>query len=140
MVEISLDLKQKKPFWVLASDDEIPAEQYYYRLGKRSHKWRPPTDVYETEDAILIKVEIAGMREDDFSLILNDQTIIIQGIRQDQGSKRAFHQMEIRNGEFSTEIELIWPVDSDAVEAEYKNGFLKILLPKAKKYQIDIDE
>ena len=96
--------------------------------------------VYETEDAILIKVEIAGMREDDFSLILNDQTIIIQGIRQDQGSKRAFHQMEIRNGEFSTEIELIWPVDSDAVEAEYKNGFLKILLPKAKKYQIDIDE
>lgn len=140
MVDVSLDREKRNPSWILASDDESIMGHFHYRLGVHSHKWRPPTDVFETEDAILIKVEIAGMRETDFSIILNDRSILIQGIRQDQEAKQAFHQMEIRNGEFRTEVTLHWPVEAEAVEAEYKNGFLKIILPKARTHQIDIDE
>ncbi len=140
MVEVTLGLKSTNPYWLLALDNENSSGQVHYHLRGQTHKWRPPTDVYETDEAILIKVEIAGMRESDFSIILNDRTILIQGTRQDQEIKRAYHQMEIRNGEFSTEVELHWPVDSEAAEADYRNGFLRILLPKAKPFQIKIDE
>ena len=140
MVGAGLDLRKKIPLWVISSEDEISPGHYYLRVDNGTYKWRPPTDVFETEDAILIKIEIAGMVERDFSVLLEDRKIVIQGVRQDKEKKLAFHQMEIRNGEFRIEIDLICPIDTEGVEAEYKNGFLRIFLPKAEKYRINIDE
>lgn len=140
MVQVTLEVKKTTPFQMLGFDNEDPAGNFHYRLRGKAHQWRPPTDVYETQDAILIKIEIAGMKESDFSIILADRKVSIQGTRLDQETKRAYHQMEIRNGEFRSEIALHWAIDSDNVAAEYKDGFLRILLPKAKTYQIDINE
>ena len=140
MLEVTLETNQEEPNQMYGFDEKNQLNYSHYRPRFRSHVWRPPTDVYETKEAILIKVEIAGMRESDFSIVLDDRKILIQGTRQDSENKLAYHQMEIRNGEFSTEITLHWPVESGAVEADYKDGFLRILLPKAKTYQIDINE
>ena len=140
MVQVTLEAKKTNPTHMLGFEDEDTSGQFHYRYRGKAHQWRPPTDVYETDDAILIKIEIAGMRESDFSIFLDDRKVSVQGTRQDQESKRAYHQMEIRNGEFNSEIALHWPIDSKGVEAEYKDGFLRILLPKAKTIQIDINE
>ena len=75
----------------------------------RPHVWRPPTDVYETEDAIVVRVEIAGMREADFTVALVERSLLIRGVRQDLTERRAYYQMEIPFGEFSTEVELPRP-------------------------------
>lgn len=113
---------------------------FSWRLTMRSAAWRPPTDLYETENAVVVRVEIAGMREDDFIIELNGRILAIRGIRQDQSERRAYHQMEIQFGEFAIELELPQHVEADQVEAVYNNGFLRVSLPKARPRQISIAE
>lgn len=100
-----------------------------------------PTDVYETDNAIIVRVEIPGMQEDDFAIEIHGRTISVRGIRQDDiPERRAYHQMEIRFGEFNIEIELSIYIESDQVEALYQNGFLRIVLPKARPRHISVVE
>jgi HSP20 family protein len=103
-----------------------------HRLPVYNHKaFRPPTDVYETEDCIEVRVEVAGMKPDDFQLALTDQTLVITGVRQDSSNKRAYQQMEISWGEFRTEVYLPMAVKTDQITATYQDGFLIVNLPKA---------
>ncbi len=97
----------------------------------RSNAWSPPTDAYETQDAYIVRMEIAGMREEDFEVSLERDTLLIMGSRPDSTERRAYHQMEIRFGKFATAIGLPDSVNSEQAQAEYTNGFLTIILPKA---------
>jgi HSP20 family protein len=102
------------------------------RLAPITPIWRPPTDVYETESAFFVRVEIAGMSEDDFNIELEARSLSIQGVRSDVSERRAFYQMEIPFGEFICSVELPAPVDASQVEAVYNQGFLRVTLPKAR--------
>jgi HSP20 family protein len=77
-------------------------------------------------------VEIAGLRDQDFAVTLEHNYLVIAGSRPDIPERRAYHQMEIRFGEFSTVVALPGPVDSDDTAAEYSDGFLVVTLPKKK--------
>ena len=105
----------------------------------RSTIWSPPTDVYETDDAYIVRVEVAGMREEDFEVAIENRTLHISGIRPDSSGRRAYHQMEIRFGKFATSIDLPSPVSIEQSRAEYKDGFLTITLPKEKNNQIKVE-
>lgn len=98
----------------------------------RPNIWRPPTDVYETEENLIVKMEIAGMREEDLEVTVQDSLLIITGNRSDLHERKAYHQMEIPFGKFSAGIELSISVNTDNATAEYKDGFLTIILPKEK--------
>jgi HSP20 family protein len=100
------------------------------RISMRAHVWRPPTDVFETDDAIVVRVEIAGMRSGSFSISLEERYLHIRGIRPDTPERRAYHQMEIAYGEFSTDVDLPAAVIEEQIDASYNDGFLKIVLPK----------
>jgi len=139
MVEVELK-PTKQPVQWLASDAESSAVHYQWRVSGNQLAWRPPTDVYVTDDAIIIRVEIAGMREGEFIISLENQILSIRGTRSDQPERRAYHQMEIRFGEFRTDIELHWPVENDQIDAEYQDGFLRLVLPKAKPFNVEITE
>ena len=103
--------------------------------------WVPPTDVFETEDQIVVQVEVAGVRQSDLAISLHDQRLIISGTRSDPGpAQRAYHQMQVRFGEFGAEVELPARVDESQVTAAYADGFLRIVLPKRKPRQIDVQE
>ena len=105
----------------------------------RSNVWSPPTDEYETENAYVVRVEIAGMNEDDFEVSIENNTLLIAGVRPDAPERRAYHQMEIRFGKFATALGLPGPVDIDHAIAEYKDGFLTVTLPKATSKQIKVE-
>ncbi len=105
----------------------------------RSSAWSPPTDVYETEEAYVVRVEIAGMREDDFEVLLENDTLLISGSRPDLTERRAYQQMEIRFGKFSTALTLPGSVNIEQARAEYKDGFLTVVLPKATPNQIKVE-
>ncbi len=90
--------------------------------------WQPPTDVYEDDEGLVVQVEVAGMRSEDFSISLTGRTLVIAGTRTDSVSKQTYHQMEIRLGEFRVEVHLPWPVEPEDMEAGYENGFLKVQL------------
>ena len=141
MVELSLKTEMLKPTWNFT--EEVPyssPEGLHWRLAMRPNVWRPPTDLYETDEAIVIRVEIAGMREQDFSVALEDRTLTIRGVRSDPTGRRAFYQMEIPFGEFSTEVALPAPIVNEGVEAVYRDGFLQITLPKARPHHIRVGD
>jgi HSP20 family protein len=118
-------------------EDSMPTR---WVVMRHTHTWRPPTDVYETDDAIIVRVEVAGMTEADFSLELQGRLLIIGGVRQDPSPKVAFHQMEIRYGEFRVEVYLHWAVDMESIKATYSEGFLQIALPKTQARKVHIVE
>jgi HSP20 family protein len=105
----------------------------------RSSIWSPPTDEYETETAYIVRVEIAGMREENFEIAIENSTLFISGSRPDKQERRAYQQMEIRFGKFATAVSLPGPVDVDHALAEYQDGFLTVTLPKQKPNQIKVE-
>ena len=105
----------------------------------RSNVWSPPTDGYETEDAYVVRVEIAGMREDDFEVVLENNTLHISGVRADLPERRAYHQMEIRFGKFATAIDIPETVNAEEAIAQYADGFLLVKFPKIKPRQIKVE-
>lgn len=101
--------------------------------------WSPPTDVFEQEDKIIVRCEIAGMTETGFNIVFDRGVLTISGVRVDASPRKSFHQMEIRYGEFLTQVEIAVPVAMDCAEAQYINGILEVTLPKAQPHQIHID-
>lgn len=141
MVEVSLKSDPKRNIWY--SSDE--AHEFFQAANQRhkvirSHIWRPPTDVYENEDIVTVRVEIAGMQEEDFSISLTGRFLTIKGVRSDLNERRAFHQMEIFFGEFLSEVELPSPVLAEEAKADYKMGFLQIVFPKKHPQRIQIKD
>ncbi len=93
--------------------------------------WRPPTDVYETPDEMIVVVELAGVAEEDMSVTLFSDLLVVEGTREPAlAQMNACHQLGIKYGEFRTEISLHTSVDHEHVTAEYKNGLLIITLRK----------
>ena len=111
-----------------------------WQVQVRAGLWSPPTDVYETEDAFVVRVEVAGMREEDFDISIEDNFLMVGGSRSDVPERRAYQQMEIRFGKFETVVGIPGPVNLETSHAEYKAGFLTVTLPKAKPNQIQIEE
>jgi HSP20 family protein len=99
------------------------------RFGKT---WRPPTDVYETDVDIVIKVELAGMAEREFVIRFEGPNLVIAGTRRDVTLKLKYRQMEIFCGDFVTSVRIEDIVDKAGVSATYANGFLVVVLPKTR--------
>lgn len=105
-------------------------EEISWQVKLNRHAWSPPTDLFETETAYVVRVEIAGVRTEDFSISFENNTLSIRGSRADLPARRAYHQMEIRSGEFNTLVAIPGLVNLEASLAEYEDGFLTVLLPK----------
>ena len=99
----------------------------------RPHLWRPPTDLYETENEYIMRVEIAGMQDAELNIAIEGNELAIYGLRQPPSEQAAYHQLEVRFGEFLSIVDVPGVVDLDAISADYKDGFLKVTLPKVSK-------
>jgi len=118
----------------------LEMERRFYRLFSPKHplqsspgeRWQPYTDVYETQDAVVVKMELAGVKREDLSVNLNQKRLTIRGIRRDfpPGEKRTYHQVEINYSEFERVIILPRSLRKEAIGAEYKDGFLAITISK----------
>lgn len=95
--------------------------------------WRPPTDVYETDSAIVVRIEMAGMRDAEIAITLDERGLRIEGQRPERRDDRplSYHQMGINYGAFAVEVFLAQPFDHEHVAARYDDGFLFVELPKA---------
>ena len=105
-----------------------------------SSLWTPPTDVYETEEKYIVRIEAAGMREADFEVTFDKGILLIKGVRSDIPEKRGYHQMEIHFGKFTTSIVIPGAIDLDNSIAEYHDGFLLISMPKLITKDVKIEE
>src|SRR5262245_4337351 len=115
--------------------EDLLRQGQHYGLLQPSVVWRPPVDIHETTSSILVKVEVAGMREDTLDITLYENALVVTGRREDDADTHAdepicYHEAQVHYGPFRAEILLPVPVQHDAVSAVYENGFLRIRLPK----------
>ena len=96
--------------------------------------WTPNTDVYETADSLVVRMEIAGIKKDELEITLNDRLLMVRGHRHDpcRQGRCSFRQMEIDYGYFERRIVIPRSVDASRVRAQFQNGFLHVELPKAQ--------
>jgi len=94
--------------------------------------WRPPIEVYETLAALVIQAEVAGIDERDLHIKLDGDRLTIRGVRRDrqQAEKRSYHEARIPYGAFGADVFVPFPIDADAINANYIDGFLRIVLPR----------
>lgn len=104
----------------------------------RASAWGPPADIYETEENFVVRIEIAGMKDEDFEIAVENNVLMVSGNRPDLNERRAYHQMEIRFGKFEVAVDIPVPVEIENATAEYKDGFLLIQLPKASPKTIKV--
>ncbi len=92
-------------------------------------------DVYQTQNDIVIKSTIAGVKSEDIDIEIANDTITIKGIREkdDSVSQEDYYYQELYWGPFSRSVILPLDVDADKARASIKNGILTIKLPKLEK-------
>ena len=96
--------------------------------------WKPPTDVYETSKDFVVILELAQMKPEEISITYQNGVLFIRGVRKavPPSEQRRYHKMEIHFGPFERKIAVPGDVDIDGLSASYKDGFLKIHLPKTQ--------
>lgn len=94
--------------------------------------WNPPTDIYETDTAVVIKMELAGANKKDVEITLDHDILTIQGhrIEEESSLKRNYHLMEIHFGIFKRTFKIPPYLNKDTIHATYKDGFLKVSIDK----------
>ncbi|MFQ5964949.1 MAG: Hsp20/alpha crystallin family protein [Candidatus Scalinduaceae bacterium] len=114
-------------------------EEFFF-MGKNyeitsSTPWQPPTDVYETEKDIIVKMAVSGLKPEDISVLFSDYVLTVSGERSDNSAhqKICFYQVEIRYGYFERKIKVPKNVDANNIRATYEGGFIMIVIPKAEK-------
>src|SRR5215831_8260766 len=98
-------------------------------------EWTPPTDVYETGPEWVVTLELAGLHEDEFEILLYPEALVVQGERpwRRLGEPARVHRAEIRQGRFHAAVPVPGVVDGDRVRVDYQDGLLRIHLPKTQE-------
>lgn len=107
-------------------------------MSHRSAIWRPLADILESTEMMTVKVELAGMKEEEIEVTLYEDALVISGDRRDDHDGHgnlSYHEAQIRYGPFRVEVFLTYPIDRDAVTARYETGFLWVDLPKLPESQ-----
>ncbi|MBM4018747.1 MAG: Hsp20/alpha crystallin family protein [Planctomycetes bacterium] len=109
-------------------------------------EWSPPLDISETDDAVMVDVEVPGLDPAAMDISVTGDVLTIRGEKRDQGAVpgRNYHRAERRYGAFTRSLTLPAPVEADQVEAKARFGVLSIRLPKkaaarARRVQIKSD-
>lgn len=103
--------------------------------------WSPRVDVYETSDAVVVKVCAAGLEPGQIELTISGdgRFLTLRGVRVEQDDDKSqrirYHQLEVYYGSFERVVSLPMEValDRDKLTANYKDGFLKVTLPKLQQ-------
>ncbi len=115
----------------------------FFRGGRSETGYYPAVDIYETNDAVMIEVEVPGMSKDDIKITVEDNVLRIHGEKklEREEKDRNYYVVERSYGTFERAFRLPDYVDSEKIKAKFENGVLTITLPKReeeKKKVIDV--
>ena len=94
--------------------------------------WEPPVDIYETDDALVLQVELPGVAKDAVNVELHEHTLTLSGERRREPAVTGgqYHREEGRYGAFQRAFRMPTIVDQAKIQATYKDGVLALRLPK----------
>ena len=102
---------------------------------ERNTPWMPAMDVYETEDKLVVTVELPGLSAEDVEVQVEDSTLTVNGKREfsSEVNEEHYHRIERRYGSFSRAVTLPPQVDPGKVDARFDAGVLTVEVAKAEK-------
>jgi HSP20 family protein len=113
--------------------DLLALHERLNRLGTEdSPGWTPAVDLYETADRFVLSIELPGLTRDQIKIEIEHETLTVRGerlVRHEEGFH--FHRVERGHGAFSRSFPLPQPVRADEIQAEFRDGVLTVLVPKA---------
>lgn len=97
--------------------------------------WNPSVDIYENKEQIVLEAELPGMNRDDFELSVENNVITLRGERQFEKKDDSdnYHRVERSYGSFTRSFTLPQTVSAEGATAEYRNGVLRVTLPKREE-------
>lgn len=108
----------------------------------RGDRFQPAMDVYETEKALIVRFELAGVRGADLRVTVDGDVVRVSGVRlaPPPGEEvQRLHQMEIGFGPFERSLRIPVEIDRDAVSANLEEGILTVTLPKRARQRRRIE-
>lgn len=110
---------------------------------RANRPWSPSVDIYETEDALTLKADLPDVKIEDIDVRVENQTLTLRGQRKFEKEEKVkgYHRIERSYGEFVRSFALPSTVDTEKVQADYKNGVLTITIPRkeaAKPRQVKV--
>lgn len=141
-IRFSKDFDHDSSNFEKAFDDMFRSINPLFTLSERS--WKPPMDIYETEQEIFILAELAGAENDEINVEVSSKAVKISGKRKCLApiQKARYRLAEIQHGPFERILFLPTRIDTDSVKATCSNGFLQIHMlksPPEKTHTIPID-
>jgi len=130
------DLVVWRPFQELRKEVDRLFNEFFSRpvLPEKFEwfEWTPAVDVSETEDSIVVKADLPGVKPEEIEINISDNILTIRGEkkREEEEKKENFYRVERYYGSFMRAIQLPTEVDVEKVKATYKDGVLKVVLPK----------
>ena len=95
----------------------------------------PAIDMYQTDDEIVVKAALPGIKADEVQINITGEVLTLKGEmkHEEEKKEKAWHMREQRWGSFERSVVLPTDVVSDKAKAEFENGILTITLPKAEE-------
>lgn len=118
--------------WFFNDDLESTLDRFFRNTAAPGAAFAPAVDLHETEDAYVIEADLPGMKKDDINIEVLEDTVTIQGVRNDETEEKRenYHRIERHRGEFKRSFRIPGGFDASAVKAEFNDGVLKLNLPK----------
>lgn len=103
----------------------------------RTRRWVPAMDLVETDDHLVLRADLPGMRRDDVEIEIKDRALTVSGERRAEQEEKAegYYRVERAFGRFSRSLTLPEGIEADAVEADFADGVLEIRIPKPAERQ-----
>lgn len=102
--------------------------------GSPVSAWTPAADVYETSDGFVVLMDLPGLSADDVEIHVDGERLVVRGERRpaDTARPESFHRVERSYGVFTRVFQLTAEVDPDKVTAHFRDGLLRLELPRQK--------
>lgn len=115
--------------------DRLFDDAFTRPLSLRDNWSAPAIDMYQTDDEIVVKASLPGIKPDEVQINVTGEVLTIKGEtkQQEEKKEKAWHMREQRWGSFERSVVLPTDVVSDKAKAEFENGILTITLPKAEE-------
>lgn len=107
----------------------------------RGDHWQPEVDVYESEAAFVVRVELAGVERQDLRVTVDGDELRIRGERRPPEGVEPLrvHRMEIASGPFERRLRIPIPFVREAVTANLADGFLTVTLPRRTPARVRVE-
>ena len=105
------------------------------RKGLLEGEWAPSVDVAETDEEVVVTVELPGIKQEEVDITIADDILTLKGEKKEEKEvkKKNYHRIERSYGSFQRSVGLPVGVQADKAKATYKNGVLSITVPKAEE-------